>query len=158
MSRPTKTWWDLFIDCCLSELKIKLGKVFEVFVSTAMNAKRPIHFNRAIQWDTTTDYSHFPKLYCFRLYHYGKFQKWQVEANKKRRKVDNICELVISQTKKIDGLLKENSGSPQWMIMDSCRKLKQLLDTREALSMELVNICNNINENLQLAIITTSDQ
>ena len=36
--------------------------------------------------------------------------KWQVEANEKRRKIDNICGQVISQTKKIDELLKADKN------------------------------------------------
>ena len=78
-----------------------------------------------------------------------------MEANETRRKINNICESVTTQTKHIDTFLKENSGSPQWR---SCTKLKDLMDSGETLSAELISICNKINENLKLAIASAHDK
>ena len=44
------------------------------------------------------------------------------------------------------------------MIIKQCTKLKDLMDRVESLSTELISTCKKINENLQHAITSTTDQ
>ena len=81
-----------------------------------------------------------------------------MEANEKRRNVDDMCGQIILQTKRIDDLVKEGTNNPKWMIEEQCKKLKTFLDRGEALGNELVNTCNSINQNVQLAILFAPDQ
>ena len=80
-----------------------------------------------------------------------------VQADEGRRKIDDMCKCITSQIRYIDTLL-ERSEAPQWMITKKCTKLKDLLDSVESLSNELIKKCNKINENLQHAISSTTDQ